>query len=391
MSLTDLPAPDAAARAHSARLVALIRDEIEAAGGALPFARYMELALHAPGLGYYSAGSTKFGPAGDFITAPELSPVFAQCLARQVAEVLGRLDGGSVLEIGAGSGIMACELLAELERLACLPDQYAILELSADLRERQRALFGERIPHLAARIVWLDRLPAGFSGIVLANELLDAMPVHRVIAGREAEAAVAWQDGRFTWTECPFSDARLPEHIATLQRELGPANFCDGYLIEINLALEGWLAAVSAGLERGLILVIDYGYPRREYYHPERSAGTLMCHYRHRAHADPLILTGLQDITAHVDFTALAEAALVNGLAVAGYTSQGAFLMASGLDEIGARLAEAPLAERLRLSQQIQCLTLPGEMGERFKVMALARGIDVGLRGFSLRDDRVRL
>lgn len=390
--MMELPEPDAAARAHSARVAELIHGEIAAAGGMIPFARYMELALYAPGLGYYSAGSTKLGAEGDFITAPELSPLFAQCLARQVFEVLADLGEGGILEVGAGSGIMACELLAELERLEALPDQYAILELSADLRERQQALFEARIPHLLPRIVWLDRLPApGFTGVVLANELLDAMPVHRVMAGRDTEIHVRSNGEGFTWAEGPLSDARLQERMETLVDELGVDTFRPGYQVEINLAMGAWLAAFAASLARGVILAIDYGYPRREYYLPERTTGTLMCHYRHRAHDDPLILPGLQDITAHVDFTALAEAALTQGLTVAGYTSQACFLLASGLQEIGATLADAPADVRMRLAQQIQHLTLPGEMGEKFKFMALTRGVDIPLRGFSLRDDRGRL
>ncbi len=387
-----LPEPDADARAHGERVTAHIRDAIAAAGGAIPFARYMDLALHAPGLGYYSAGSAKFGEAGDFVTAPELSPLFARCLARQVREILAALGDGGVLEAGAGSGVMACELLAELERLDALPAQYAILELSADLRERQRALFAERIPHLLPRIVWLDRLPArGFTGLVIANELLDAMPVHRVIAGRDAEEYVCWRDGRFAWTEGPLSDAHLDLRVDALYRELGRERFTDGYRIEIHLAIEAWIAAVSSALERGAVLLVDYGYARREYYHPERAGGTLMCHYRHRAHADPLILAGLQDITAHIDFTAVAEAASAHDLSVAGYTTQAYFLLGSGLQEIGASLGDLPTVERMQIAQQIRRLTLPGEMGEKFKVIALARGLEIPLSGFSLRDERGRL
>ncbi len=389
---STLPEPDADARAHGERVTAHIRDAIAVAGGAIPFARYMELALHAPGLGYYSAGSAKFGEAGDFVTAPELSPLFARCLARQAREILAALGDGGILEAGAGSGVMACELLAELERLDALPAQYAILELSADLRERQRALFMQRIPQLLPRIAWLDRLPArGFTGLVIANELLDAMPVHRVIAGRDAEEYVCWRDGRFSLTEGPLSDVHLDLRVDALYRELGREHFTAGYRIEINLAMEAWIAAVSSALERGAILLVDYGYPRREYYHPERAGGTLMCHYRHRAHGDPLILAGLQDITAHVDFTAVAEAAVAHGLAVAGYTTQAYFLLASGLQEIGSTLGELPAVERMQIAQQIRRLTLPGEMGEKFKVIALTRGLEMPLSGFSLRDERGRL
>lgn len=389
---SELPEPDADARAHGERVVALIRREIDGAGGMIPFARFMDLALYAPGLGYYSTGSVKLGPAGDFVTAPELSPLFARCLARQAREVLATLGGGSIVEAGAGSGVMACELLAELERLDALPEQYAILELSADLRARQQVLFAERIPHLLPRIAWLDRPPERcFTGIVLANELLDALPVHRIVSGRDAEEYVCWRDDHFAWAEGPLSDAHLGLRLGALYGALGRGNFTTGYRIEINLAAEAWVASVAAALERGMILAIDYGYPRREYYHPERAGGTLMCHYRHRAHGDPLILAGLQDITAHIDFTALAEAAVAHGLSVSGYTTQAYFLLASGLDEIGASLADLPAVERMQLAQQIRRLTLPGEMGEKFKAIALTRGLDIPLTGFSLRDDRGRL
>lgn len=392
--LGALPAPDPAARAHGERVAAAIRAEIARAGGGIPFARYMDLALHAPGLGYYSAGSTKLGAAGDFVTAPEISPLFGRCIARQAAEVLAMPGGGSILEIGAGSGALACDLLTELERMEALPERYTILEISADLRERQIRRIDERIPHLAARVEWIDRLPSGgFRGLVLANEVLDALPVHRVrvdAAGKLTESCVSWEQDRFVWTWGPSSDARLAPRVEAILTACGP--LAPGYCFEINLELEAWIAAVAAALERGLILLVDYGYPRREYYHPERSGGTLMCHYRHRAHDDPLILPGLQDITAHVDFTAVAEAGTRAGLEVAGYATQAWFLLGSGLQELAARALEgAPDVERARISHQVQRLTLPGEMGERFKVMALARDLDQLLGGFSLRDERGRL
>ena len=390
---TTLPPPAPEALALSLQLCDLIRAEIAAAGGALSFARYMELALYAPGLGYYSAGSQKFGVQGDFITAPEISPLFARCLARQCRQVLNALGGGAILEFGAGSGVLAVELLLELERLDSLPSAYFILELSAELRARQQCLLSQRAAHLLDRIRWLESLPAGgLRGVVLANEVLDAMPVQLFVrsAGALKERCVTCEEQGFIWRDVP-AGALLTQAVAALQAAL-PASLPDGYCSEINPALPGWITSLAATLEQGVALLIDYGYPRREYYLPERSAGTLMCHYRHRVHADPLILTGLQDITAHVDFTALAAAGSAAGLTIAGYTTQAHFLLGSGLPELAAASDPQDLAAHLAVTDQIKRLTLPGEMGERFKVLALARGLeDLPLSGFALRDLRGRL
>lgn len=386
----DLPPPGAEAEAHSARLRELIVAEIAAAGGAISFARFMELALYAPGLGYYSAGAQKFGAAGDFITAPELSPLFARCVARQCAQVLRGLGQGDVLEAGAGSGALAADILAALAELDSLPEHYFILELSADLRERQQRLLRERAPQWWSRVVWLERLPAApFRGVVLANELLDALPVHLFTfteAGPE-ELLVGETGGTLQWRTAPLSDPRLRARIDAIRQE-GEEDLPAGYTSEINLAAEAWLSSMADVVEMGAILLIDYGFPRREYYHPQRTGGTLMCHYRHRAHGDPLILPGLQDITAHVDFTALAEAALEVDLTVAGYTTQGAFLLATGITE---QLAAVEAEEQLRRAQEVKKLTLPHEMGELFKVMALTRGLDEPLLGFAWRDLRAKL
>ncbi len=392
----DLPAPDAIASAHSQRLAGLIHSEIAAAGGQINFARYMELALYAPGLGYYSAGAQKFGEQGDFITAPELSPLFARCLARQCQEILCELQQGDILEAGAGSGILAADLLSELQRLACLPEHYFILELSAELRVRQEKLLREKVPELFDRIVWLERLPPhGFRGVVIANELLDAMPVHRFqIEDQGArELYVASEKNKFVWRMDSLSEPALRQRIQTIasmlqeQDELLQA----GYQSEINLAAEAWLASIAALLETGVVLIIDYGFPQREYYHPDRSMGTLMCHYRHRAHGDPLILPGLQDITSHVDFTALAEAGCGAGLDLSGYTTQGHFLLGCGLTEIAENIAAPDMRQHLETAQQIKKLTLPSEMGELFKVIAFTRGVETSLCGFSLHDARGRL
>ena len=384
-----LPPPDPDALAHSVRLQGVIAKEMADHGGRLNFARFMELALYAPGLGYYSGGSHKLGAEGDFITAPEWSPLFARCVARQVAQVLARLGGGDVLEVGAGSGIMAADLLESLASTNSLPDRYFILERSGELRGRQQALLQKRLPQLQDRIVWLERLPdPGFRGGVVANELLDALPVHGFTITEEgaAERYVRREGEQWQWCLGPLSHSELAERITELRRD---GALAVGYTSEINLAAEAWVRSVAEILAAGMLLLIDYGFPRHEYYHPQRAAGTLMCHYHHHAHGDPLILLGLQDITAHVDFTAMAEAGYDAGLTVAGYTTQGAFLLATGITDLMNGTEDE--MTRLRWAQQVKKLTLPHEMGELFKVLALTRKLDDGLLGFSWRDLRDRL
>jgi len=391
-NLSRLPVPDEHAQAHSEKLINVIHDDIVHAGGRISFARYMELALYAPGLGYYSAGSRKFGDQGDFITAPEISSLFSHTLARQVAEILQSMAGGEVLEVGGGSGVMAADMLAELERLDCLPSRYAILELSADLRERQRERLMTDVPHLLDRVVWHDELPpAGFRGVVVANELLDALPVHCFSIEEDGirEQFVRWKDDRFQWVSGECETPKLYQQIRERIESLG-VNFPFGYRSEINMATDAWLCAIAQMLETGLILLVDYGFSRREYYHPQRHTGTLMCHYRHRSHDDPFVYPGLQDITAHVEFTSIAEQAVSVGLAVNGYTSQAYFLLSNGITELAEKEA---LNEKDRLTQarQIRTLTMPGDMGELFKVIALTKNMDITLRGFSLQDMRHRL
>ncbi|WP_275096309.1 class I SAM-dependent methyltransferase [Sedimenticola hydrogenitrophicus] len=389
--VAQLPAPDADARQHSLQLVSLIRDEIAAAGGRIPFDRYMELALYAPGLGYYAAGARKFGAAGDFVTAPEISPLFARCLARQCREVLDGLPGGTILEVGAGSGILAADLLLELERLDCLPARYLILDLSPELQQRQRQTLSQHAPHLLERVEWLTAFPeSAFCGLVIANELLDAMPVHRfrLSAGTLLEQFVGCNGERFELIWAAPESPAFAQHLAAALGQLG-AN--DDYESEVNLRAGPWLVSLAHCLERGAVLLIDYGHSRAEYYHPARSRGTLMCHYRHRAHPDPLVYPGLQDITAHVDFTAIAEAALAAGFRVAGYTTQAFFLMGSGLDRLVAESDPDEAAAHLALVQGVRRLTLPTEMGERFKVLGLTKGWESPLSGFAMRDLRDRL
>ena len=387
----SLPTPGPEAAAHSARLIERIRTEISAQGGSIPFARFMELALYAPGLGYYSAGARKFGVHGDFITAPELSSLFSRCVARQCQEILARV-GGEILELGAGSGIMAADVLLELEALGSLPARYAILEVSGELRERQRMTVAKRTPHLLARVEWLEALPdRGWRGVIVGNEVLDAMPVQRFrITNRgPVPLRIAWEEGGFTWWEGAL-DKNLTAALRTLQAEMS-FTLPLGYESEFNPYLNAWLLALAEALEAGVLLLIDYGYPRREYYHPQRVGGTLICHYRHRAHSDPLLLVGLQDITANVDFTAVAEAAIAAGFEIAGYTGQGYFLFGCGLEKLLAEVDPQDTVRYLELVRQVKLLTLPGEMGERFKAIALARGVDIPLRGFSVFDERGRL
>jgi SAM-dependent MidA family methyltransferase len=309
-AMPDLPPPDDDALAHSGRLLDRIRDEIERQDGWMSFERYMEMALYEPGLGYYSAGSRKLGAEGDFVTAPEISPLFSRCLASQCAEILGALGGGDILELGAGSGIMAADVLAELREQSCLPRRYLILEVSADLRARQRATLQARVPDLMDRIFWLDAAAEPIVGIVLANEVLDALPVQRFrIRGPHVNAlGVSWQLGRLDWSEVRASRS-LENTVRSIELTLGHP-LPDGYTSEVNQRLAPWLQTLSQSLHRGVMLFIDYGLPRAQYYRAERMTGTLLCHYRHRFHDDPFRFPGLQDIGAWVDFSAVAASAI---------------------------------------------------------------------------------
>lgn len=367
------PEPSPEELAHSAHLLATIRDEI-AAAGPMDFARYMALALYAPGLGYYSAGRTRFGAAGDFVTAPELGSLFARCVARALAPVLGA--GRELLELGAGSGAFAVAALGELERLGALPDAYRILDTSADLRARQHARIARELPHLLGRVHWLDRPPeAPWRGALFANEVVDALPV-RLFEWREGalSARVVVGDGeRLVFDRVP-ADAHLAAAVARAVGDV--AALPSPYRSEVLPQLDAWFAAVAGSLVEGVALCVDYGYPRHEYYHPQRREGTLVAHYRHRAHEAVLALPGLSDLTSFVDFTALAEAMHLAGFEPACYASQAQFLIAAGLPEVAAVEAARSAAEQLRLTAEIRRLTLPGEMGERFKVLAGLRGVD---------------
>ena len=382
----QLPPLTADEAAHSRRLVHRIWEEVDARGGWLSFERFMEMALYEPGLGYYSAGASKLGAGGDFVTAPEVSPLFSRCLATQCGEILRQVRGGAILEFGAGSGVMAADLLNELGARGTLPERYLILEVSADLRERQRELLRERAPAHAQRVEWLDRLPEEFRGVVLANEVLDALPVQRFrVRGEQINSlGVTWQLGRLDWSEI-HADPELEAAVRRIEANLGE-RLPDGYTSEINMRLAPWIGSVASTLREGVALYIDYGLPQRQYYRSERREGTLLCHFRHRFHDDPLINVGVQDIGAWVDFTAVAEAAVAAGLAVAGFATQAHFLIGNGLEQLLAPDEGQELASRVQLNRQAMLLTLPGEMGERFKVIGLSRGFDQPLRGFSVRD-----
>lgn len=385
--MSSLPQPEANAQLASDTLVARIREKIADAGGWIGFDRFMEMVLYTPGLGYYSGGARKFGAAGDFVTAPELTPIFSRTLGAQAQQILA-LSAPHIIEVGAGSGRLAADLLLELELRDSLPETYRILDLSGELRERQRATLADRAPHVLSRVDWLDRLPERFDGLVLANELLDAMPVHLVRWGEDDgsggifERGVAWKDGTFTWADKP-ADGRV---LRRAQRIADECPLPAGYVSEIGLAAGDWTAAWGSILGRGALLLIDYGFPRHEFYHPQRNTGTLMCHYRHHSHPEPFYLPGLQDVTAHVDFTAIIEAGHGAGLHLLGYTTQAAFLLNNGLTGILARIPAEDAERYLPQAQAVQKLVSPAEMGELFKVMALGKGIDEPLSGFAIGD-----
>ena len=356
--------------------------------GALSFAEFMHEALYAPGLGYYTASAQKFGPNGDFITAPELTPLFGCTLANQCAQILAVLDDPIVFEFGAGSGQLCVDILTHLEHLDCLPIEYHILEVSHNLRHRQQELIHLKIPHLANRVRWLSNWPEkAFNGMVIANEVLDAMPVERFLQTDDGvfESVITLNaDGVLHEAFKLSSNARLCNYLQeVLAPDLAP------FQSEVNLYLEGWLEQCFTMLARGCVLLIDYGFPRHEYYHPDRAHGTLMCHYRHQAHPNPFIHLGEQDITAHVDFTHVAEAGFAAGFHVAGYTNQASFLLANGLLSLLAEQTDE--RTQIRQQQAVKQLLQPSEMGELFKVIALTRDIDIDLNGFQMQDKRASL
>ncbi len=370
----SLPQPDAVSAAHSERCADYIRSRIHDAGGSISFAEFMHYALYAPRLGYYSAGTRKFGDDGDFVTAPEISPLFGRVIARQCAAVLRNVPGGAILEFGAGSGRLALEVLRTLDELDALPTEYSIMEVSADLRERQQRLLRRELPGIADRISWLDRMPETQRGVVIANEVLDALPVERFMrrSGGVYQLRVGDEGGEFVFVDEPAPDI-LAAAVESIEKDIGE-RLPDNYVSEVSLAAPAWLRDVAQMLEHGMILLFDYGVSRREYYAPDRNEGWLRCHFRHRAHSDPLILTGIQDLTAWVDFSAIAEVAERGGLEILGYVSQSQFLLAGDIEAELQDFADMPIESQLQTAAQIKMLTLPGEMGENVKCLGLARG-----------------
>ncbi|HEX5314528.1 MAG TPA: SAM-dependent methyltransferase [Gammaproteobacteria bacterium] len=369
MIAADLPEPDVDTLAHSARVAEHIRAAIEAAGGAIPFSEYMRLALYAPGLGYYRAGTEKFGAAGDFVTAPEVSPLFGAVVGRQLAETLAACEGDTVLELGAGSGRLALDVLRTLAAQDRLPARYLILEVSGELAARQRQLLAGE-PALAARVSWLDRLPeTPVRGVIVANEIADALPVERFRFddGNVVRLGVKVGKAGFEWAQLPAS-SELTHRVTKLAE---CHDWPEPYESECCPELAPWIAALGDSIECGVLLLFDYGFPEREYYHPQRDTGTLVCHYRHRAHEDPFLWPGLCDITAWVDFSSLAMAGRAAGLDVAGYTTQANFLLGGGIGDAVA--AAANDVERYRIAGEIKRLALPSEMGESFKAIALTK------------------
>jgi SAM-dependent MidA family methyltransferase len=396
---SDSPAlaePDDEAKKRSRLLSECIRKACDLAAGRIRFSEFMNIALYQPGLGYYSGGLQKFGEKGDFITAPEVSPFFGQCLAGQVAEVFQNIREVSdeklfVIEFGAGSGVLAVDVLLQLEQLDALPEKYLILELSAELQSRQKETIKHKAPHLFDRVQWLQQLPDDVgNAVVIANEVLDAMPVEcfRINAGK-TEALTVTMDGENLLASY-IADSDLDRRIEAI-RQRSEIELADGYRSELNPAIPGWLAALENKLKHAVILLIDYGYNESEYYHPDRSEGTLMCYYRHKAHGDFFWWPGLQDMTAFVNFTDVAYSAVDAGLEMAGYTTQAAFLLANGISDLHASQVTDEVLQQIKLSQQIKTLTLPSEMGERFKVMALTKNYDEPLKGFSMLDLSNRL
>ena len=381
--------PEGSACSHSAAVARYIRERIEDAGGVLPFDQYMDAVLYAPGLGYYATGTRKFGEGGDFITAPEMGPLFGRCLAHEVGPVLEMIDSPCVLEFGAGSGALTQSLIEALVASGQLPPRYCILEISSDLRERQRERLEPLAKSYGLTIEWLEQIPSEpLRGVILANEVVDAFAVtrFRVIEDRPWRAGVCIEGDGFAWD---WIDDLAPDSVAA--KIVRRYELAEGYTSEVCPRADAWIDTLSHCLEQGLAIVIDYGFSAGEYYLPERSQGTLRCHYQHRAHNDPLIFLGIQDITCHVDFSGLADAGQAAGFDILGYTSQEAYLLSLGLLDLAAPQPEDDEKAVLARAAEVKQLILPSQMGEAFKVMALGRNLDQKLQGFDLRDRRPSL
>lgn len=382
----SLPIPSPEAQIHSSALVSHIQQQIEQAGGWIDFAQFMHAALYAPGLGYYSSGAKKFGPAGDFVTAPEISPFFGQAFARQIQQALTEIKkltiNANVLELGAGTGRLARDLLLALEELNQLPNTYFILEVSAYLREEQQRTLQSELPDaLMKRVVWIDELPESFYGVILANEVLDALPVHIFEQGITSinEVGVGLSNEGFVWKAQSVKSQVLLDFVRQLE-------LSEGYVSETCLAATGLIASLAKSLELGTIFLIDYGFSRQEYYHPQRRQGTLMCHYRHHSHSNPFLYLGLQDITVHVDFTRVAEAGVASGLSLVGYINQAHFLINCGIIKLLEDIPKDDMVSYLPQAAEVQKLLSPAEMGELFKVIAFEKNLDMDFIGFSQGD-----
>lgn len=382
--MSSLPTPSAESHSHSQHLSRLVQQKISESGGWINFAEYMQMALYTPNLGYYSGGSQKFGNlkngGGDFITAPEMTPLFAQTLARQASQVLQESQG-NILELGAGTGRLAADMLEALYELERLPEQYYILEVSGHLRSVQEKNLLAKLPaKLYEKVIWLEKLPDQFIGLILGNEVFDAIPVHLVMKKNDIlyERGVGFDNG-FVWQDQPLQNANI-QHL------IEPIGLANNYLTEVCPAATGLINSLATILKHGAILMLDYGFTAREYYHPQRNQGTLMCHYQHYAHSDPLINIGLQDITAHVNFTAIAEAGLAQGLELQGYTNQAHFLIACGLLDLLAQESPDDLTNYTPKASAVQKLISPAEMGELFKVIAFSKGLNAVLLGFESGD-----
>jgi len=388
---SPLPAPTTEECELSHKLVRQISKEIQqTTQQSIPFRRFMEMALYEPQLGYYVAGKHKLGHQGDFTTAPEISPLYSRCIAQQCQPILTELGNSTaeILEFGAGSGAMAAEILRYLDELKNLPKQYLILEVSPDLIARQKQRFLHEIPHLVDYIQWITAPPENFKGVILANEVLDAMPVDlfSIINNEVYEQRIGLDGAQLTTHDHPASNT-----LTTTIDALAIKPYSKHYTSEINPMISPWLHAVADCLAQGIIILIDYGYTRQEYYHSDRNMGTLLCYYQHRAHGDFLYYPGLQDITANVDFTAVAEAADKAGLTVLSFTPQATFLIANGLEKHLMQTLEYEPNKHYQLAQQIRTLTLPAEMGEHFKVMILGKKVNEGLLGYTGVDSRHKL
>jgi len=387
-NINRFPPVDRLALVNSMDVGLLLSEAIARQGGRISFDQYMEIAMFAPGRGYYDSVNRIFGDDGDFTTAPEMSSFFGRCIARQILQVMGEMGQTNILEFGAGSGILAQTILTELAKHDRLPQNYYIYDISPSLGKRQFDRLKANVPHLLEKIVWLNDIPKNFSGIMIANEVLDAMPVHRVVFHRNLpheEAYVTLKNGMLMLEDGPLSSTSLKNEMEKIMQACPEIK--DGYRSEVNLGLRSWIKRIGQTLEKGLVLLIDYGYTRREYYQPIHHQGNLMCYFQHKAHADPLLYPGMQDVTCHVDFTLVAEAFQEQGLKVAGYTNQSFFLAGCGLEDMYHELDTSDEQKYRDETSRLEKLIMPEAMGETFKVIGLTKGYDEKLIGFQSQID----